>query len=172
MMARVPLIEQRHQAVTAAQQQVFDSIVASRGSLIRPYQVLLHAPSIAEPLAETGARIRFGGSLPDHDRELVILTAAVVHGCAFEWDSHVQIAIDAGVRQEVLDHLRDGSGSLDESEELVISYVRTLCAASTVPAELFERARSRFGDSGVVELTATVGYYTLLAFVMGAADAC
>ena len=171
-MARIPLIERRDQTTTPEQEHVFDAIAASRGSLIRPYQVLLHVPSIAEPLAETGARIRFAGSLADDDRELVILTAATVHGCAFEWDSHLQIAIGAGVRQEVLDHLQGGPGTLTDHEELVISYVRRLCADSTVPADRVERARIAVGEAGVVELTATVGYYTLLAYVMGAADAC
>lgn len=171
-MARIELITERTQAVTDDQLRVFDAVVESRGKMIRPFEVLLHAPSVAEPLSEVGARLRFAGSLPDHDRELVILTAATVHGCAFEWDSHYSIAIAAGVRQEAIDHLRGGRATLTEHEETVISYVRQLCADSTVSPEVFARALETFGQSGVVELTATVGYYTLLAFVMGAVDAC
>jgi hypothetical protein len=41
-----------------------------------------------------------------------------------------------------------------------------------VSSEIFDRAKAMLGESGVVELSATVGYYTLLAMVMGACDAC
>jgi 4-carboxymuconolactone decarboxylase len=103
---------------------------------------------------------------------LVILTAALAHGCAFEWDSHLPLARAAGVREEVLDHLLDGGGSLTDSEALFIDFVRELCAGSTVSSETFERAKVLLGESGIVELCATVGYYTMLAMVMGACDAC
>lgn len=171
-MARIGLIAERDDALSPDQARVFDAIVASRGKLLRPYQVLLHAPNIAEALSDLGARIRFAGSLPDHDRELVILTAAAVHGCEFEWDAHLPIAMEAGVRREAIAHLEGKPTKLTDVESLVVGYVRTLCAESTVPADMFERARQHFGDGGVVELTAAVGYYTLLAYVMRATDTC
>jgi len=171
-MARIRLITERGDALSSDQARVFDAIVESRGKMLRPYEVLLHAPTIAEALSELGARIRFAGSLPDHDRELVILTAAAVHGCEFEWDTHLPIAIEAGVRPEVITHLEGVPTELTDMELLVIEYVQTLCAESTVPADMFERAREHFGDGGVIELTAAVGYYTLLAYVMRATDTC
>ena len=60
----------------------------------RPYEVMLHSPGIAQPMAELGGKIRYESTLSDHDRELVIVTAAVAHGCAFEWDSHHRIAVE------------------------------------------------------------------------------
>jgi hypothetical protein len=55
---------------------------------------------------------------------------------------------------------------------LFIGFVRELCAGSTVSPDTFDRAKALLGESGVVELSVTVGYYTLLAMVMGACDAC
>lgn len=171
-MARIELITERTQASTERQMRLFDSIVASRGQMIRPYEVLLHVPELAETLSQLGAQIRFAGSLSDHDRELVILTAAVVNDCQFEWDSHHPIAVEAGVRQEALDHLQGIPAALNDHEELIISYVRELRDRSTVSPELFARGLDVLGTSGIVELTVTAGYYTLLAYVMGAVDAC
>lgn len=171
-MARINLITQRDQTTGEAQRNIYDYIVASRGKMIRPFEVLMHTPALATPLSELGAKIRFSGGIPDHDRELVILTAAVVHNCQFEWDSHLPIAVGAGVRQETLNYLQGAESELTEHEELVISYVKTLVAESTVPDDLFQRALAEFGQAGVVELTVTVGYYTLLAYAMGAVDAC
>lgn len=170
-MARVRLLTER-EGLSPEQQETFDWVVESRGSMIRPYEVLLHAPGIARPAAELGARIRYESSLSDHDRELVILTAAAYHGCGFEWDSHLPIARAAGVGEGVIAHLQGGAADLEEAEELLVGFVRELCATSTVPEDRFARAVDHLGESGVVELCATVGYYTFLAFVMGACDAC
>ena len=171
-MARVRLITDRNQELSPEQVETFDWVVASRGSMIRPFQVLLHSPAVARHAAELGARLRFHSSLRDPDRELVILTAARAHDCAFEWDSHLPLARAAGVREEAIDHLLGGAGALTGSESVFVDFARELCAGSTVSATTFDRARDILGESGVVELSATVGYYTLLAMVMGACDAC
>ena len=172
-MARIPLITERTDDLTDAQRETYDWVVESRGKMIRPFEVMLHSPSIARPAAELGAQIRFGSSLSDHDRELVIITAAAVHGCAFEWDSHFPLALVAGVRPEVADYLQSGrSVHLTETELLLIGFVRELCAESTVSATRFAPAREYLGVPGVVELCATVGYYTMLGYVMGACGAC
>jgi 4-carboxymuconolactone decarboxylase len=61
---------------------------------------------------------------------------------------------------------------LTATESLFVQFVRELCAESTVSPTTFDQAKDLLGESGVVELSATVGYYTLLAMVMGACDAC
>lgn len=171
-MARLRLITDRHQGLSAAQVETFDWVVESRGQMIRPFEVLLHSPGFARAIAELGAKVRFESSLSDHDRELVIITTAQIHRCAFEWESHLPLARAAGVRPQVIEHLEGGEGVLDPTEELLVGFVRRLCAEATVPDEIFAGARAYLGEAGVVELSATVGYYTLLAMVMGACDAC
>lgn len=171
-MARIELITERSQARTDAQRELFDRIVASRGEMIRPYQVLAHAPAVAGAIGDVGAAIRFGGTLDDHDRELVIITAAVINDCQFEWDSHHPIALEAGVRPEAAGHLRGEDHQLTDREEMIIGYVRELCDAGTVSDERFAGMLELLGNEGTVELTATVGYYTMLAYVMNVAGAC
>ena len=148
-MARVRLITDRDQDLSPEQIETFDWVVESRGRMIRPFEVLLHSPQVARHVAELGAKLRFDSSLLDHDRELVIITAARIHGCTFEWDSHLPLARAAGVREEVIDYLLDSGGSLTDSESLFIGFVRELCAGSTVSPETFDRAKALLGESGV-----------------------
>ncbi|MFT4658094.1 MAG: 4-carboxymuconolactone decarboxylase [Minisyncoccia bacterium] len=172
-MARIKLLSTRD-GLDPQQQKVFDWVVESRGKMIRPYEVLLHAPGLARPAAELGHQIRYEGQLSDHDRELAIITTAKVHDCEFEWSSHVGLAREAGVSDETIDYL-DGDGADDQLigvDELIVGFVRELCADSDVSDSRFAAAESAFGASGVVELTALVGYYTFLGFVMKVAEAC
>lgn len=170
-MARIPLITTREN-LTTEQAGTFDWIVESRGRMIRPYEVLLHKPAIARPAAELGAKIRFDSEMADAQRELTILTAAHEHDCQFEWDSHLPIALAAGVRQEALDVVRGAEGVLSEEEQALVSFTRELCRTSTVSEASFAAAHELLGTTGVVELAATVGYYTMLGFVMNATGAC
>src|SRR5688500_14029217 len=131
-MARVRLITERDQDLTPKQVETFDRVVESRGRMIRPFEVLLHSPALARQIAELGALIRFDSSLSDHDRELVTITAARMHDCSFEWEVHLPLARAAGVREEVIDQLLGGTGTLTDAEDrkstrlnsshLVISY--------------------------------------------------
>lgn len=170
-MERIRLIASRD-GLDDQQQEVFDWVVESRGDIIRPYQVLLHTPGLARPAAELGHQIRFEGTLTDHDRELAIVTAARVHECGFEWDSHLQLARSAGVAEETIENLSTGEGELTGTDELIVGFVREICANSNVSDDRFRSARELLGESGVVELAALVGYYTMLGFVMRVSNAC
>jgi hypothetical protein len=50
--------------------------------------------------------------------------------------------------------------------------VNELCRDASVSTQTFEAARELLGETGVVELAVTVGYYTMLSYAMGAVDAC
>ena len=172
-MPRLPLISERTPDLSAEQLAVYDHVTGSRGRMIRPYEVLLHAPGVARPMSELGAQIRYHTSLPEHDRELAIMTVAAATGCRFEWESHHAIAREAGVRPEVLDHLENASTcDLAPAEVVVIDFVRGLHESASVAQPTFAAAHTELGDRGVVELAALVGYYTMLAYVMGACDVC
>ena len=91
-MPRVRMIEEREDA-SPSQVEAFDHIAASRGGLmIRPFATMIHRPEIASAAADLGAVIRFESTLSDHDREVVICTAAIERDCPFEWESHTPIA--------------------------------------------------------------------------------
>jgi 4-carboxymuconolactone decarboxylase len=63
---------------------------------------------------------------------------------------------------------RRGVESLDGTEALIVRYTQTLLREHEVPDELFDAAKGRFGVQGVTELTATIGYYAMLACVLNA----
>jgi 4-carboxymuconolactone decarboxylase len=170
-MSRIPLITER-EGLDERRTAVFDAVVESRGSMIRPYEVLLHAPGMALPAAALGGQIRYHGSLADHHRELAIITTARICSCQFEWDSHIDIARSSEVSEGAISHLTGGPGEPTSEEALIIAFVRELSNQRTVTDEMFTQVKTLVGDEGVVELATLVGYYTLLGYVMNVAGAC
>ncbi len=167
--SRVPLLAER-EGLSEAQRAVFDWIVESRGTMIRPYEVMLHVPEMARPAAELGHEIRYEGALSDHDRELAILATATAHTCAFEWDTHVGLARSAGVAGATIDALRGGDRTVGSPDDVIVGFVREMCATARASDGAYAAVRDLLGTAGVVELTTLVGYYTMLAFVINVAE--
>lgn len=170
-MSRIPLITTRDE-LDADGRAVFDRIVQSRGSILRPFEVLLHAPTLADTVAELGRVVRLESHLTDVDRELLTLATGRAHGCAFVWESHLESARAAGLEPGTIAALEGGGNGLGARDAILVSFVNELCATSSVSDERFRAAHDLVGTSGMVELVLTVGYYTMLGYTMSACGAC
>jgi 4-carboxymuconolactone decarboxylase len=135
-----------------------------------PFAVLLHSPEVARRTAELGAFIRFESSLLPADRELVILTLARELDCRFEWAAHVPEARAAGVRAEAIAAVgtRQAPEGLTPGEAEIVRYVQELLRRHRVDEARLAPLLARLGERGLVELTATVGYYAMLACALNA----
>ena len=165
------MIETREQA-GAEQLEVFDHIVSTRGRMLRPYAAMLHRPDIARATADLGAVIRYASTLSDHDRELVIVTTAIERDCDFEWQAHRPLAAEAGVSEETLEAVASGGGVAGDRDAVIVEYVRALSRTGKIDDATFEAASALFEEDGIIETTAIVGYYTMLAMIMNAVEAC
>jgi 4-carboxymuconolactone decarboxylase len=58
---------------------------------------------------------------------------------------------------------------MSPDEKTVFDFTSELLRNKQVSDATFERARSRFGTKGVVDLTGIVGYYTFLAMQLNVA---
>ena len=170
-MARLPELSDR-EALSAEAKIAYDSIAGSRGSVRGPFAMLLHSPEVAQRAAHLGAYLRFGSQLPDAERELAIITTARVFDCAYEWAAHAKIAKDVGVEDEVIDIVanRKSISGLSDDYANVVRFARELLEDKRASDEAFDAIKARFGESGVTELTATVGYSSMIACVLNATE--
>ena len=168
-MARIPLFTTK-EGLPPEAHHIFDAIAQSRGWIAGPFALMLNSPHVAGRVAHLGAYLRFESVLSLEERELATLTAAREIDCDYEWSLHVDLARQAGVREEAIEVI-GSRGSIDlltDHEALIVRYGRELIPSHHVSAETFEAARRAFGDQGVLDLTVTMGYYTMLAFALNA----
>ena len=169
-MTRIPVIASKSD-VPAGHEQVWDQIASSRGRVVGPFTVLLHRPELARRISELGAYIRFESVLTPVDRELAIIALAREMDCQFEWAYHVLEARKVGVREEAITAVREArTDGLTQDEALIVRYVTLLFRRHRVDQATFDALRARLGVDGLVELTATVGYYGMLACTLNAFD--
>jgi 4-carboxymuconolactone decarboxylase len=169
-MARLPNLTRDQ--LKPEDQKYYDEIAGSRGSVRGPYGVLLHSPDLAARVAHTGAYVRFDFDMPESLKEVVIITTAREIKSQYEFAAHARLARKAGVSEETIRAIAKGRvpEGLSGEEELLVRYTRELLGDHKISDATFNAVRGRYGDRGVVDLTALIGHYLLVGKVLAAFD--
>ena len=172
-MARIPLASR--ESVPEDQRAAFDAFVQERGSIPQhgPFSVMLHVPELLQRGEHLRAYLRGDlSSLPLPIREFAMIFTAREMDCQFIWNAHAALARQAGVRDDLVNALRDNQPLTDltPAQEAIVNYGREFFRTRRVSQATFDAAKAQFGIRGLVELTNLLGYYALLAFNLNAFD--
>lgn len=155
----------------ADQRRVYDKIVSGRrGKIQGPLRAALHNAELADRWQALGELLRYGTSLPPRRSELAILVTGRACRSPFEWYAHRLEAERVGIEPDVIEALlaeRMPEG-LDADDAAVVRFARELNTMRSVSDATYAEALARFGERTVVELTALVGYYTMVALTLNA----
>jgi 4-carboxymuconolactone decarboxylase len=167
-MARIPLVSREQ--VAANEQPAYDAFMASRQGRpnVGPYTLLLHMPEVAQRLEALRTYLRDEASLPQKLQEIVMISVAREMSCAFIWYAHAAAARKAGVRDAIVDNIREKQPltNLDPDEQAVVDFTRELLRNRKVSRATFDTATARFGTRGTMTLTNLIACYAVLAYNM------
>jgi 4-carboxymuconolactone decarboxylase len=147
-------------------------ILQTRKSMPPPSSYLSYAGRAGTLLSDLVDHLRYHTSLTAAETELAICTVARAANADFIWNAHVRLGLDAGTR-EVAIHAVDTHGPLDgltPDEALIIRFGRELLEAPKVSEETFGAVRARYGEKGLLELTAVMSVYMMNATILRAMD--
>jgi 4-carboxymuconolactone decarboxylase len=101
-----------------------------------------------------------------------MLVTAREMDCQHIWNAHAASARQAGVRDEIVDALReeDELVGLAPDEEAVVRYAQAILRTHYASRGAFQAALEQFGKQGLIELTLLIGNYTMLALAINAFD--
>jgi 4-carboxymuconolactone decarboxylase len=151
------------------QRPVWDAIVASRGSVRGPFALLMHSPEVAGRIAHVGTFVRFESSLDATVRELAAMVTAHLLDCDYERAAHERQAREAGVPEATLQAVRDNRfEAVDAEYRWLCDLTRQLVVDHRIAPAALAAAQERLGARGLVELTATIGYYAMIAATLNA----
>ena len=170
-MARIATITKREE-LAPENQQVFDSIAQSRGVVGGPWLALLHSPELAQRTQHLGTYVRFESTLDHKVVELTALVSARELDSKHEWAAHIIHGQKAGISMETIRAVyeKKGTESFSSEDAQIVSFVREIIQTHRVSEPTFQAIYGRFGEKGMVELTATVGYYAMLACTLNTFD--
>ncbi len=166
-MPRIPLPSP--DTMDAAQRPVYDRIVSGpRGKIQGPLRAALHNPELADRWQALGALLRYGTSLPPRLSELAILVTGRACDSPFEWYAHRLEGEKAGLESPIIEALlaQQEPPGLSADDALVWRFSVELNRHRSVSDATYAAAVARFGARTVVELTALIGYYTMVAMTL------
>jgi 4-carboxymuconolactone decarboxylase len=152
--------------MTPEQQAMTRAVLeGKRGSMQGPYNVLLRSPEVGQLAQQFGAQTRFNSSLPLALNELAILLVARDWTAQFVWWAHRRIAEDAGLSTTLIQAIATGQSVPDDllpEVKTVHRFCSELLRDKKVSDTTYASAVGQLGERGVVDLLATMGYYTLV----------
>lgn len=142
-----------------------EAAAGPRGRVPAPMRAWIASPGLARCASQLGEVIRFRASLAGHLRELAILLVARRWTSHYEWAVHKSEALKAGLDPAVINAIaaRDEPRMTDESANVVYRFATAVIAHGRVSDDLYATAISALGETAVVELVATIGYYGLVS---------
>ncbi len=155
--------------MTPAQREVHDRVVSGpRGRMVGPLRAVIHSPDLARRWSDLGEFLRYSTCLPPKLNELAIIVTGRRWNSQIEFHVHAEAARAAGLDPAVIEAIRLGKPpAFTVPEECeVYEFARQLHATGTVPEPQYRAVEQRWGARGVVELTAVLGYYTMVSMTL------
>jgi len=169
-MARIPTASRN--SVPADQWGAFDQVVQERGGVpvTGPGSITINVPEMARRMNHLSEYLRQASTLSPRTQEMAMLVTARELDCKYIWNAHAAAGRKAGLRDALVDGLRDRTDlpPLNAEEAALINYGREFFNTHQVRKESFDAALGQFGIRGLTELTNLMGYYAMLAFNINA----
>jgi 4-carboxymuconolactone decarboxylase len=161
--------ELKREELNEAQRRVWDDVVAGpRHAVPPPAHVWLNSPGLADHAHKLGAHVRFGTDFSPRLTEIAILVTARYWTAQFEWQAHARLARQAGLADEVIGAIAERRTPVftDPDEQLVYDFCSSFYRNHGVDDDLFAKAKQRFGERGLIDLTGLIGYYSFVSVTL------
>jgi 4-carboxymuconolactone decarboxylase len=137
--------------------------------MIGPFAAWVRAPNVGQAIQRVGEAIRFNTSLASNVQEVAICTVGAHHRSRFEFSAHRALAIKAGVSEQSLDQLATGERpDFIGDEQLSYSVTSQMLNQHRILDDTYAHGLEVFGETSMIELVATVGYYCLISLTLNA----
>jgi 4-carboxymuconolactone decarboxylase len=138
---------------------------APGGEPLNIFATLAHNPRMLRRFNQLGGSLLFRSSVPDRQREIVILRVGWNARAVYEFGQHTVIGRRAGLSDEEIAALAaDGPpAGWSEDDRLLVALADDLCAHDCVTDATWSGLAARWDQSQLVELLVLAGFYRLVS---------
>ena len=138
-----------------------------------PFKVYMRSPDLANKLEAVSDYVRWGTGLEPRLTELAIMITARQWSSQWIWRGHYRAAVRGGLDASVGADIAAGRrpAKMKEDEEVLYNYATELYRDRAVSDTSYAAAIKQFGEKGLIDLVATMGYYDTVAMTLITAKA-
>ena len=150
---------------------IADAVIASRGGISGPFTMFMHCPDIAAHMEALGGYVRFQGKLDMRVRVLAAMAVGREFDALYVWGAQAGIARKLGVPESTITAIREKhTRGVPAEDAQIIEFTRDLLRKHRVGDAAAQVLIERFGKEQFIELTGSIGYYSLLAMTVNACE--
>ena len=128
---------------------------------------LMYNPETLEPFLDYWVTSKLKMGLTVREQELVILRMAVHYKCNYVWKHHVVVAMEFGVTQNELGHLRKFPlpSGFNDREEALLELMDQMVETRELSDEMYDKYGVKIKDSELVDLVSLISQYVLFTLM-------
>ena len=138
-----------------------------------PFRVYMRSPELASKLEAVSDYVRWGTGLEPRLTELAIMITARQWSSQWIWRGHYRAAVRGGLDPSVGSDNAAGKRpeKMKEDETILYNYALEMYRDKAVSDATYAAAVKQFGEKGLIDLVATMGYYDTVAMTLITAKA-
>ena len=138
-----------------------------------PFRVYMRSPELATKLEALSDYVRWSTGQPPRLTELAIMITARQWSSQWIWRGHYRAAVRGGLDSSVGADIAAGKRpeKMKEDETILYTYATELYRDKAVSDATYAAAVKQFGEKGLIDLVATMGYYDTVAMTLITAKA-
>ena len=138
-----------------------------------PYKVYMRSPELAARLEAVSDYVRWGAGQPPRLTELAIMLTARQWSSDWIWRAHYRLAVRGGLDPSVGADIAAGKRpeKMQADETILYNYAMEMYRDKAVSDATYAAAVKQFGEKGLIDLVATMGYYDTVAMTLITAKA-
>jgi 4-carboxymuconolactone decarboxylase len=138
-----------------------------------PFRVFMRSPELAGKLEAVSDYVRWGTGLEPRLTELAIMITARQWSSQWIWRGHYRAAVRGGLDPSVGADIAAGRRpeKMKEDESILYNYAMEMYRDRAVSDAAYAAAVKQFGEKGLIDLVATMGYYDTVAMTLITAKA-
>jgi 4-carboxymuconolactone decarboxylase len=138
-----------------------------------PFRVYMRSPELAPKLEAVSDYVRWGTGLEPRLTELAIMITARQWSSQWIWRGHYRAAVRGGLDPSVGADIAAGKRpeKMKEDETILYAYATEMYRDKAVSDAAYAAAVKQFGEKGLIDLVATMGYYDTVAMTLITAKA-
>ena len=138
-----------------------------------PFKVYMRSPELATKLEAVSDFVRWGTGQPPRLTELAIMITARQWSSQWIWRGHYRAAVKGGLDASVGADIAAGKQptKMKDDETALYNYATEMYRDKAVSDATYAAAVKAFGEKGLIDLVATMGYYDTVAMTLITAKA-
>jgi 4-carboxymuconolactone decarboxylase len=138
-----------------------------------PFKVYMRSPELGRKLEEVSDYVRWGTGLEPRLTELAIMITARQWSSQWIWRGHYRAAVRGGLDPSVGADIAAGRRpeKMKADEAILYNYAMEMYRDKAVSDSTYAATVKQFGEKGLIDLVATMGYYDTVAMTLITAKA-